>query len=243
MCTLSWWRGSGEVFEVFFNRDERKTRGRAERPRLAELGGVRYLAPRDPDGGGTWILANTCGVVVCLLNRWHEESVGLGPVRSRGLLVSGMAGMENVPAVEERLRGEDLTQLRPFTLAVFDLVGERGFAWDDRHLSRVELRMPVSSSSYHFDEVDQARRTRFAEMFGRARVEGRDLERFHADGGAAPSAYTVRMCRADAQTMSRSRVRVGRSEVCWDYWEEQPELIGLPAAHRFTMARDGHVGS
>lgn len=31
MCTLTWWRESTESYEVFFNRDERKTRLQAAR--------------------------------------------------------------------------------------------------------------------------------------------------------------------------------------------------------------------
>ncbi len=238
MCTLTWWRGSAETFEVFFNRDEKKTRSRAVEPRRFAVGGVGYLSPRDPDAGGTWMVANAKGVVVCLLNRWHEEHEASGPAESRGLLVERMAGMENVPAVEEQLRSEDLGRVRPFTLVAFDAVGERGFDWNGRELSRTELEMPLCSSSYHFDEVEAARRARFAELIGRSRWEGRDLEKFHADTGGGASAYTVRMCRADAQTMSRSRVRVGRERVCWDYWEERPEFGGLPEAHRIGLDRE-----
>ena len=237
MCTLTWWRDSVETYEVFFNRDEKKTRGRAVEPRMHEVDGLSYLSPRDPDAGGTWMVANELGVVVCLLNRWHEEHRLDGPAQSRGLLVERMAGMENVPAVEEQLRSEDLTRVRPFTLVAFDPVGQRGFDWDGRGLVRSGLEMPLCSSSYHFEEVQAARRTRFAEMIGHVHQEGRDLERYHADTEGGASAHTVRMCRADAQTMSRSRVRVGRDVVRWDYWEEQPEFGGLPEAHRATLGR------
>ena len=74
MCTLTWWRGEEGEFEVFFNRDEKKTRSRAELPLKREENGMQFLSPRDPDGGGTWMLVNEHGVVLCLLNRWHEES-------------------------------------------------------------------------------------------------------------------------------------------------------------------------
>ena len=213
MCTLTWWRDSAETYEVFFNRDEKKTRSRAVEPRTFEVGGVGYLSPRDPDAGGTWMVANAVGVVVCLLNRWHEEHRLEGPAESRGLLVERMAGLENVPAVEEQLRSEDLSRVRPFTLVAFDPVGQRGFDWDGRSLQRSGLAMPLCSSSYHFDEVQAARRTRFAELIGRSHHEGQDLERYHADTAEGASAQTVRMCRPDAQTMSRSRVRVGRKVV------------------------------
>ncbi|MDE0825866.1 MAG: NRDE family protein [Akkermansiaceae bacterium] len=237
MCTLTWWRESAERFEVFFSRDEKKTRSRAVEPRRCEVEGVRYLSPQDPDAGGTWMVANEQGVVVCLLNRWHDRIDVPEPVRSRGLLVEAMAGMENVPAVEEQLRSEDLTHVQPLTLVVFDRVGERGFDWNGRELKQVKMSMPMCSSSFHFDQVELARKNRFEELFGRVHWEGRDLEKFHADTEGGASAYTIRMCRPDAQTMSRSRVRVEQGRLVWDYWEEQPDFEGLPDAHRIELKR------
>ena len=92
MCTLTWCReGVVGSYEVFFNRDERKTREKAEPPRLHTAGEVRFLAPIDPEGGGTWMLVNEKQLLVCLLNRWHEDQEGFEPVRSRGQLVMEMA--------------------------------------------------------------------------------------------------------------------------------------------------------
>ena len=62
MCTLTWGRDEAGGLEVFFNRDERKTRPVAEPPALDELNGVRFLSPRDPKGGGAWMIANELGL-------------------------------------------------------------------------------------------------------------------------------------------------------------------------------------
>lgn len=228
MCTLTWWRNSAETYEVFFNRDEKKTRAVARPPFRHERGAVSFLAPVDPDSGGTWMLANNLGLVVCLLNRWHEEPVLKEPVKSRGQLVMDMAAMENVPAVEERLRMEDLKSVRPFTMVGFDPVGERAWSWNGRTLAVEKPVAPMTSSSFHYEEVAAARERRFEEL--RCALGRREdlLEAFHADTGGKPSAFTVRMCRSDAQTMSRSRLRVNRRGVHWIYLEEQPELAGEP---------------
>ena len=78
MCTLTWWRESAGSYEVYFNRDERKTRAMAEPPRLREREGVSFLAPIDPDGGG--------GI--------HHISCGKrplkGPIRIQGRDITGM---------------------------------------------------------------------------------------------------------------------------------------------------------
>lgn len=239
MCTLTWRREAKGTFEVFFNRDEKKTRSRAEPPReFLNPDGLRFLSPIDPDAGGTWMLANEMGVVVCLLNRWHESYVEVAePVYSRGRLVSGMAPMENVPAVEEDLRRRDLACCRPFTLVAFDPVGERGWEWNGRTLQRADLQMPLTSSSFHYEEVAQARRDWFEESVDRGGGNREQLWRFHSETPDGPSAYTVRMCRPDAQTMSRSIVRVDARRVDWNYVEENAELRGEPRVVRVGMER------
>ena len=230
MCTLTWWRDAAGTYEVFFNRDEKKTRTQAQPPRVHERGGVSFLAPLDPDGGGTWMLANRMGVVVCLLNRWHEEDADEQPSRSRGQLVMEMGALENVPAVEERLRREELNGVRPFTMVGFDPVGHRAWSWNGRSLRVERPEMPLCSSSYHFEEVAAARSQRFRELSCSERMGAGLLESFHGDLDPAgrATALTTRMCRPDAQTMSRSRVLVRNGTVKWIYLEEQAELAGPP---------------
>ena len=237
MCTLTWWREAADTYEVFFNRDEKKTRSAAHPPRMLRRNDVSFLAPIDPDGGGTWILANARGVVVCLLNRWHEEDTARQPSRSRGELVMEMASLENVPAVEERLRGENLVGVRPFTMVGFDAVGERAWSWNGRELKVGKPHLPLCSSSYHFEEVKMARRERFEVLQASLRPGGELLESFHGDLGSegAASAFTPRMCRPDAQTMSRSRVRVSGNRVTWTYLEEQRDLAGAPRRYEAAL--------
>lgn len=244
MCTLTWRRSSKETFEVFFNRDEKKTRSRAEPPgKRLDPSGMRFLSPVDPESEGTWMLANERGVVVCLLNRWHESGREVAvPVMSRGVLVRGMAGMENVPAVEERLRSEPLEHLRPFTLVAFDPVGERGWEWNGLELKTARLELPVTSSSYQFERVMRARQDCFEALTRRGRASTAELEQFHSDTGAGASAFSVRMCRPDAQTMSRSRVRVAPDKVSWDYWEEARDLAELPRASTSVLRRSSAIG-
>lgn len=235
MCTLTW-RRSGGRYEVFFNRDELKTRGRAEPPRLQMEKSVRFLAPRDPDGGGTWMLANEHDLTICLLNRWHEEASAESlPRKSRGLLVWEMGVVENVPAAEEYLRKQDLSALRPFTIVAFDPVGERAWDWDGARLAAVQPSRPMASSSFHFEEVLSARKARFDDLRCCIPAERDLLERYHADAEHGPTAFSVRMCRTDAQTMSRSQVLVGEGRITWHYLEEQPDLIGPPRLYESAL--------
>jgi hypothetical protein len=224
MCTLTWWRGGGGEYAVFFNRDEKKTRPSADEPREFLVDGVRFLSPRDPAGGGTWMLVNEFGVILCLLNRWHEEIDDGRQWQSRGLLVWSLAGLRSAAELEKRLRGRDLAGTRPFSLWACDRAGIAGWDWTRGELRAARPEMPVTSSSFRFDEVAAARRERFATVAGENPAA---LASFHA-GAAEASALTVRMCRPDAQTMSRSEVRVDPGGITWRYLAEQPGLAGPP---------------
>ena len=231
MCTLTWWReGSGSgSFGVFFNRDEKKTRPVAEPPCRHRADGVEFLSPRDPEGGGTWMFVNARGLVVCLLNRWHETGpTPRNPVKSRGMLVWEMAGLDYVPAAGEALRRADLATVRPFTLVAFDRTGEEGWDWNGEVLSRASLEFPITTSSFHSAEVTSSRKARFDQLRRGGRADRELLESFHADDEGGPSASTVRMNRPDAQTMSRSCIKVGPKAADWTYLEEAPGLAGSP---------------
>ena len=103
MCTLSWVYHS-KGYRLLFTRDEGRGRSPALPPEIrsadpiearehsygtaeemdsarSHIGSpatqnrdLKYLAPRDPDGGGTWILVNAAGVTICLLNHYSADA-------------------------------------------------------------------------------------------------------------------------------------------------------------------------
>ena len=95
MCTVTWCR-TGVGYEIFFNRDERKTRKAARPPSIQRLHGTRYLAPADGDAGGSWIGANEFGVSLALLNNYPAAGREPAPGRiSRGLLLLSLMDAES----------------------------------------------------------------------------------------------------------------------------------------------------
>ena len=68
MCTVSWLRQSNG-YQLFCNRDEKRTRRPSSGPQLLVRDGVRFLAPIDADFGGTWIAVNEFGLSLVLVNR------------------------------------------------------------------------------------------------------------------------------------------------------------------------------
>ncbi|MGB0144065.1 MAG: NRDE family protein [Akkermansiaceae bacterium] len=224
MCTLTWQRDPEGALSVHFNRDERKTRPIAEPPILCEEDGVSFLSPRDPLGGGTWMLANELGLVVCLLNRWELKGRSIDHPQSRGQLVWSLASLKSPHQVADRLL--DLHDYQGFTLVVFSKKGDRSFEWDGVKLQSMEVPDFLTSSSFQFEEVFRARMESY-------RSHPRGAE-FHASPLEMPSAYTVRMNRPDAQTWSRSTIEV-TDRVRWHYLAEQPDLAGDPKETRVEM--------
>ena len=225
MCTLTWRDQDG--LEVFFNRDELKTRSRAEPPRAFETEkGTKYLAPTDPDAGGTWMLANEHGLVVCLLNRWHEEGEQTFS-KSRGLIVTQLANCSSLTDFNMSLPPL-CDGAKPFDLICFSKGEVAGFTWSGRLLSKIYPHPPLTSSSFRFEEVKTAREKAFE--------ESADLENFQNPQAQPASAFTVRMNRPDAQTWSRSQLKITTSEISWDYWEEFPDLAQKPELYRSVLS-------
>lgn len=225
MCTLTW-RNEDDL-EVFFNRDELKTRSRAKPPREFKTeGGTRYLSPIDPDAGGTWMLANEHGLIICLLNRWHEET-GTTFVKSRGQIVTELADCSSLPEALNLLPTL-CAGAKPFDLVAFHQENLAGLSWLGDKTGAFEPQMPITSSSYQFEKVKSARTKAFTQYSS--------LEQFQDSQGQDSSAYTVRMNRPDAQTWSRSRLKVTSTEIHWDYWEEYSNLEKEPTLHQISLA-------
>lgn len=203
---------------MWFNRDEKKARPVADPPSVREVDGVNFLSPRDPQGGGTWMVANEHGVVVCLLNKWElDDRPVKGPRKSRGLLVWKMGVVRTVDEVREML--VELEGYPAFTMVGISAEGERAWEWDGDVLREVGMGQPLTSSSYCFEAVKESREAAFA--------EGEGGDEYHGSVGLESTAYTVRMNRPDAQTWSRSRVVVDE-EITWSYLGEKLDLAGEP---------------
>ncbi len=237
MCSLSWHHRK-DGYEVFFNRDEKKTRGRALPPFTGEHKGVRYLSPKDSDAGGTWLLANEHGVTLALLNHWGTVSKKANPALSRGNLLSQhLANQSSASSAMEHLRNISLTGYGAFTLAAFDpttsSAGPQVVRWNGERLASLTPEMPLCSSSFLPDTVIESRRRYFQTLPDQNPETLWDWHRRED----SPTAYTVRMNRPDAQTWSISRVTVNRDTVSWRYIEEMPGLTAGPLEHQAFLKR------
>ena len=249
MCTMTWWRGAGNGYGVFFNRDEKKTRAKAEPPSIIDCGGVPCIAPRDPDAGGTWILSNAFGVTVAVLNAYQCEEVqpdnaGAGRrYRSRGEIPLVLGGSPDVQAASQRFASLDATVYRPFTVVILDPQSEISFRMDGSGKSKklpAPVEQPVLSSSFAPLEVYAARRAAFATAIRCPNSpERNELSAFHRTTGDAPDACTPTMLRSDAQTFSLTALTIDSARVHCDYEAYPLEFDGLAEKSCCRITRVG----
>jgi hypothetical protein len=249
VCTMSWFRTPGG-YEVFFNRDERRSRRPALAPTLQTRGTTRFLAPRDGDFGGSWLSVNEHGLTLALENGYHSLDDRAheppGGFTSRGLLVNSLIDEESADRVLERLEGQDLHCFRSFLLTVFPADGTpRVASWTRGELTvqpdRGELS-PLVSSSFGTEAVRRSRREVFRRMVAREATDRAALHlAYHASHEPQRGPYSTCMHRPEARTVSFSRVQVLPREVRFHY-AGNPPCRGLPSDPPLVLLRRVGVG-
>jgi hypothetical protein len=227
MCTVSWIRGDAG-YQLFFNRDEKFKRKRALPPRLEERDSVKFLAPVDPDFGGTWIAANELGMTVCLLNGANLTGAAAPDqvaARSRGLLLAELMPCSSMDALVKHVLGADLSGFAPFTLAALEPDQPAALMeWDGSQKtvrSQDERCFMLTSSSFETGLVRAGREEQFRKLLA-AHPDAEMLTAFHKSHVPSRSAYSTCMHRPDAQTVSFSRIHVGQREVEFHYSPAAP---------------------
>lgn len=225
MCTLSWVRRE-DGYSVLFNRDERRTRSMAAPPAEQMINGVRFLAPTDPDGGGSWISVNDHRVTLCILNQYDVPHPEIPEPVSRGQLLLGMAHLGSQAEVWNAVRSSGLMQYPPFTLAAFEpglpvhLIG-----WDGNSLidwTYGSTGMVITSSSVAQQAAEDSRRRLFEESMAVGATDEEVLEGLHRSHLPEQGALSVCMHRSDAETVSLTKVVVAPSDVTMSYFAGSP---------------------
>jgi transport and Golgi organization protein 2 len=227
MCTVSWVH-EPDGYHLFCNRDEKRSRAIALPPRIQARGWVRFIAPVDPDSGGTWITVNEFGVSACVLNganltRLPLTSNGSSKTpRSRGLFLRNLVWANSTAECTLWMNQLDLTPFSPFTVLFLEPRSPATIAeWNGEHTTTIrsgDSHMPLTSSSF---DPERARTIRLNELAGRVNASGRIddavLQAFHSSHGEQPDAYSACMHRADAETVSFSSVIVTRDDIRFLY--------------------------
>lgn len=214
MCTITW-AESPEGLEIFFNRDEQRTRLSAEAPGVHLQYGVKYLAAIDGPGGGTWLAANEYGLAVAILNYYAAQVTAPVPdPASRGRLVTRFMACQSPGEVEQEMTIEKVANYRGFILLAFQRRQEvLQFTWDGRSLEK-ETRpfslQVLSTSSVKTEQVLAYRYQAYRRQVLDQGLPDREAHKaYHHSQHPEDPAYSVCMAREDARTVSFSHLVLG----------------------------------
>lgn len=214
MCTLTWIKHPHH-YEIFFNRDEQRTRLEAKTPVFHKK--TQSIYPIDPQGGGTWIGLHHTGISLALLNNYQaaQNFKPSSKTLSRGIIIPHLfefsadclhladSKTHLNELLQEAVNEFELDNMSPFHLILFHNSYEPvQISWNGLELMTTEVLQPVTSSSFAFEEVSNQRIAQF-----NASVKTFDYhQEYHASHSPEASAYSVCMHRSDAQTVSFTHI-------------------------------------
>ncbi|WP_024607937.1 MULTISPECIES: NRDE family protein [unclassified Pseudoalteromonas] len=223
MCTLSYFL-TDDGYELFFNRDEQKTREMAIAP-SKHTGNAIY--PIDPQGGGTWLGVSHWGQTLALLNDYQSVFDITAVKHSRGLLIPHLLS-NKTPALSQ-LQNMDLSGYAPFKLCIFpDKLSLNNshivfVRWDTKQLIDCQVESLATSSGVELETVTQKRKQQFKQLIDLRYPASEQFLAFHYSK-AEQGQYGVNMQREDAMTVSISHIKVGNT-IRFNYFDKQSQLI------------------
>lgn len=250
MCTVSWRIDAGG-YELLFNRDERRSRDVAEPPSewRAKENGLRFFAPLDPEGGGSWIFVNELGLCAAVLNCYETaaDSTELPPegsARSRGRLLIDLAGCADSAAFINGLEACVLRDVyRPFIILSVDACGRIALRrWSGGALQVIRHVFPcfLTTSSRNASTVEQTRRTAFAETVADVNApRSSEMTAFHHWQDDHLPEASVLMRRPDARTVSITRVQLTEGRIRMEYAgvaDARPPKVDKPVFRECLLA-------
>ena len=225
MCTLSWFN-TLTGYELFFNRDEQRSRSDALTPQVFQENNVDYIMPIDPVGGGSWISLNNHGISICLLN-YYQGSTPPNNALSRGLLIKELASCEHINSIQKALSSMEFSRFAAFTLLVFhasesvEHKGVYGFRWNGRIFKSIDPNSPMISSSVDADSVIEHRLSVYKELTNSG-VNRQTLNKFHQHHHPKLGHRSPCMHRQNAQTVSFTHIIVSNKNNSLRYFPGSP---------------------
>lgn len=117
MCIVTFIPIRDSIF-ITSNRDEKRTREIAASPSLQLYAGIKIIAPKDGDAGGTWIAIKENGDAAVLLNGAFFKHLSKPPYRkSRGIILLDMLACD-LPV--EKFLMTDYKNIEPFSIIVLE---------------------------------------------------------------------------------------------------------------------------
>lgn len=165
MCTVSFIHTAHAVI-ITSNRDERLTRPMAIAPKTYAVAEKLLRFPKDPQAGGTWIVADQFSNVAVLLNGAFRKHRPHGPYRrSRGLVLLDLFAAPHPIKAWDSI---DLEAIEPFTVVLYHQRHLYSLVWDGGKKERAEcdpLGYHLWSSATLFDEKTRKEKERLFREF------------------------------------------------------------------------------
>jgi hypothetical protein len=201
-------------------------------------------------GAGTWIAANTGGLLLCLLNLNPSPPLMLPPpqvLRSRGLVIPSLIAAADAADAMGALQELDLDAFAPFRLVAVDARGSGvrmiEARWDREELALAQPVRPPACfvSSGLGDALVLPRLDLFQAQVGAAHPhDAAAQDRFHQHAWPDRPEISVLMHRDDARTVSVTTVQVLGGAVTMDYAPVPAERAARAAAAAFAPRRSPH---
>ncbi len=220
MCTLTY-RLTELGYQLFFNRDEQRTRPQAIQPTKNTL--LKSVYPIDPTGGGTWIAVHETGVSLALLNYYQAQiDPSFKSFVSRGVIIPHL--LSHIDDIHQQLLTMDLSVYQAFQLCVFnsdlsiqDDKREKAYQyiWDGQQLTfatlSAETSLPITSSGVDFETVSAYRQQQFNHLISTKQATAADYINYHQHQGESGKC-SVKMYREDAKTVSFTQIEVNQGK-------------------------------
>lgn len=222
MCSVSWLATAGAL-DLFFNRDEQRTRAPGLPPVSGDRNNIRFFFPVDGKAGGTWIAANDRGLVACLLNHYAADArSSVITNASRGAIIPGLIDASTPAEAADRMTPLAAAPQRPFLLLLLhhDHPAIR-LTWNGTNLARESLdpaRGFLTTSSFRTTEVVPSRHA----VAAATDWDPDSLIALHASHCPERGPFSICMHRPDARTVSFTRIHSGPNEVRLDYHADAP---------------------
>ncbi len=199
------------------NRDEQRSRVCSTDLVRRTIGRHTVVMPVDPESGGTWIGANSAGLVACLLNANPggdtQEGLKWAGRRSRGDIVPAALESNFAKLAIDRLRELGAAEYPPFRLLLLDdrsrVIGTSDGAllsWSAA--APLERPLMLTSSGLGDALVEPVRRDLFERIFADVRDPLEVQSRYHNHSWSEQTRLSVLMSRPDARTVSRTSVDI-----------------------------------
>jgi uncharacterized protein with NRDE domain len=159
MCTVVFIPNHGKYW-IASIRDEHPKRVKANLPAIQLTQKMKFMAPIDPQGGGTWVGLNEGGSAIVLLNGGFKNHLKKAAyAKSRGLIVSDLLSVND--PIEYWLH-LGLNEIEPFTLIVWHQQQLMNLVWDGNNKHQIKMdaiKAHIWSSSTLYNDAEKKKRS------------------------------------------------------------------------------------